>query len=155
GNAADGARPVAQRKPNAWGLFDMHGNVYEWCNEVASLRSGAFYTDPTTCRSDHPDGAAEGAGDCFGSVGFRVVCDYRPPQITNSIGMKLARIPAGKFLMGSPETESGRQPNESPQHEVTITKPFHIGVYEVTQAEYEKIMGTNPSQFNKASGGGP
>src|SRR5712692_6829482 len=71
------------------------------------------------------------------------------------IVMKLARIPAGKFLMGSPENEPGRQANEGPQHEVTITKPFHIGVYEVTQAEYEKVTGKNPSKFNKANGGGP
>src|SRR6266851_1892108 len=71
------------------------------------------------------------------------------------IVMKLARIPAGKFLMGSPENEPGRQANEGPQHEVTITKPFHIGVYEVTQAEYEKVTGKNPSKFNKDNGGGP
>src|SRR5262249_40299830 len=45
--------------------------------------------------------------------------------------------------------------NEGPQHEVTISKPFHIGVYEVTQGEYEKVAGTNPSNFNKANGGGP
>jgi formylglycine-generating enzyme required for sulfatase activity len=69
--------------------------------------------------------------------------------------MKLARIPAGKFLMGSPENEPGRQANEGPQHEVTITKPFHIGVYEVTQAEYEKVTGKNPSKFNRDTGGGP
>jgi len=91
----------------------------------------------------------------WNSVGFRVVCDYRPPQITNSIGMKLARIPAGKFLMGSQENEPGRTVTEALPRMVMIAKPFHIGVYEVTQAEYEKVTGKNPSNFNKANGGGP
>ena len=70
-----------------------------------------------------------------------------PKEITNSIGMKLVLIPAGKFLMGSPKDEKERDPDEE-QHEVSITKPFYLGVYEVTQAEYEKVMGKNPSWFS-------
>ena len=70
-----------------------------------------------------------------------------PKEITNAIGMKLALIPAGKFLMGSPKDEKDRSSNEE-QHEVSITKPFYLGVYEVTQAEYEKVMGKNPSYFS-------
>ena len=69
-----------------------------------------------------------------------------PVEITNSIGMKLRLIPAGEFLMGS--DSSGRS-DEQPQHKVRITKPFYLGVYEVTQAEYEKVMGENPSAFSK------
>ncbi len=68
-------------------------------------------------------------------------------EITNSIGMKLRLIPAGTFMMGSPEGEGSS--DEQPQHEVEITKPFYMGVYEVTQAEYEKVMGKNPSFFKK------
>lgn len=68
--------------------------------------------------------------------------------ITNSFGMKLVLIPAGKFMMGSPETEEGRKVDEGPQHEVEITKSFYMGVYEVTQEEYEKVMGKNPSWFS-------
>ncbi len=70
-----------------------------------------------------------------------------PKEVTNSIGMKLALIPAGKFLMGSPKDEKDRNTDEG-QHEVSITKPFHLGVYVVTQAEYEKVMGNNPSWFS-------
>jgi formylglycine-generating enzyme required for sulfatase activity len=55
--------------------------------------------------------------------------------ITNSIGMKLALIPAGKFTMGSPKMEMERD-DEELQHEVAITKPFYMGVYEVTQGQY-------------------
>jgi formylglycine-generating enzyme required for sulfatase activity len=67
-------------------------------------------------------------------------------EITTSIGMKLVRIPAGKFLMGSPATEAERDVEEL-QHEVVISRPFYLGVHEVTQGEYEKIMGKNPSFF--------
>src|SRR5262245_5903547 len=67
-------------------------------------------------------------------------------EIKNSIGMKLVRIPAGKFKMGSPADEVSRTPYEL-QHEVEISKPFYLGVYEVTQAEFQKVMGTNPSSF--------
>ncbi len=67
-----------------------------------------------------------------------------PAAITNSIGMKLALIPAGEFMMGSPDSEKGSA-TEGPRHLVRITKPFYLGVYEVTQAEYERVMGTNPS----------
>jgi formylglycine-generating enzyme required for sulfatase activity len=74
-------------------------------------------------------------------------------EITNSIGMKLALIPAGTFLMGSPSGEEGRGSDEGPQHKVTITRPFYMGVYQVTQEEYERVVGSNPSHFS-ASGGG-
>ena len=61
--------------------------------------------------------------------------------------MKLALIPAGKFTMGSPDSEKDHQASEGPQHEVTISKPFYMGAYEVTQEQYEQIMGKNPSNF--------
>ena len=71
-----------------------------------------------------------------------------PKEITNSIGMKLVLIPKGTFMMGSPESEEGRQKDET-QHEVTISKDYYLGVIEVTQGQYEKVMGTNPSHFQK------
>jgi formylglycine-generating enzyme required for sulfatase activity len=69
-----------------------------------------------------------------------------PKEITNSIGMKLVLIPKGTFMMGSPESEKGRDDVET-QHEVTISKDYYLGVYEVTQAQYEKVIGKNPSHF--------
>jgi len=64
----------------------------------------------------------------------------------SSIGMKFKLIPAGKFLMGSPEDEKDRDGDET-QHEVTLTKAFYMGIYPVTQDEYQKVMGNNPSYF--------
>lgn len=69
------------------------------------------------------------------------------PAITNSVGMELNLIPAGQFLMGSPPGEDQRQSGEV-QHTVKITKPFYLGVYEVTQEEYSQVMDSNPSEFS-------
>jgi len=68
--------------------------------------------------------------------------------ITNSIGMKLVLISKGTFVMGSPESEQGRDDGET-QHEVTISEDYYLGVFEVTRGQYEKVMGTNLSYFQK------
>jgi formylglycine-generating enzyme required for sulfatase activity len=68
----------------------------------------------------------------------------------NNVSMKLVLIPAGKFMMGSPENEKDRYDTEGPQHEVTISKAFYIGAYHVMQEQYERIMGNNPSRFKGA-----
>jgi formylglycine-generating enzyme required for sulfatase activity len=68
-----------------------------------------------------------------------------PKELTNSIGMKLMLIPKGTFMMGS--TESEVRIADATQHEVTISKDYYLGLYEVTQAQYEKMMGKNPSRF--------
>jgi formylglycine-generating enzyme required for sulfatase activity len=81
--------------------------------------------------------------------------------ITNTISMKLGYIPQGTFTMGSPlsEQEQYKKDNtddfaaQETQHEVSITKGFYMGVYAVTQEEYETVMGTNPSFFCAAGRG--
>ena len=67
-----------------------------------------------------------------------------PVQITKPLGIKLNLIPPGEFMMGSPESEEGRFSNET-QHRVKITKPFYLSAHEVTQEQYERVMGKNPS----------
>jgi len=69
---------------------------------------------------------------------------------TNSLGMKFVLIPPGEFVMGSPESEKGRQENETP-HPVRITKPFWLGVYEVTQIQYEQLMGIHSSDSYRSN----
>ena len=63
--------------------------------------------------------------------------------ITNSIGMKLALIPAGEFLMGSPDWELLAEDDEK-RHLVRITCPFHLGIHVVTQNEWVTVMSTTP-----------
>ena len=64
--------------------------------------------------------------------------------VKNSIGMEFAYVPAGSFQMGS----SNGDQNEQPVHQVTLARGFYMGRYEVTQAQWQKVMGTNPSTFN-------
>ncbi len=64
--------------------------------------------------------------------------------------MWLRLIPKGSFMMGSPADELGRHPDEA-YHHVTLTQPFYMGVFEVTQRQYELVMGTNPSTFKGAT----
>jgi formylglycine-generating enzyme required for sulfatase activity len=72
----------------------------------------------------------------------------RPDPITNSIGMVLIHIPAGEFLMGTPENDPSKAWDEIP-HRVRISTPFFMGKYEVTQSQYQKVMGKNPSYCAK------
>ncbi|WP_231849028.1 formylglycine-generating enzyme family protein [Paramagnetospirillum magneticum] len=60
-------------------------------------------------------------------------------------------IPPGSFVMGSPESEMDRNSDEGPQHRVTIPAPFALGKTEVTQAEWEAVMGSNPGKFRGAN----
>jgi formylglycine-generating enzyme required for sulfatase activity len=71
----------------------------------------------------------------------------RLPTITNSIGMRLQLIPAGEFLMGSADSDREAPAEEKPQHRVRITEPFYLAICEVTQSQWEQVMGSNPSQF--------
>jgi formylglycine-generating enzyme required for sulfatase activity len=67
------------------------------------------------------------------------------PIFTNSLGMRLALIPPGTFLMGAPEAENQAQEDERPQHGATITKPFHLGVYPVTVGNFRRF--TQAAEF--------
>jgi formylglycine-generating enzyme required for sulfatase activity len=72
-------------------------------------------------------------------------------EIVPGVKMAFVLIPPGKFPMGSPQGEQDRLPDEV-QHEVTLTEPFYLGKCEVTQAQYEALVGhdKNPSRFKDA-----
>jgi formylglycine-generating enzyme required for sulfatase activity len=90
----------------------------------------------------------------FASAGQLTAADAPPMKTTLDLGggvkLELVLAPAGKFVMGSPNTEAKRSKNESPQREVAISKAFFIGAYEVTQEQFESVMGVNPSKFKGA-----
>jgi formylglycine-generating enzyme required for sulfatase activity len=65
----------------------------------------------------------------------------------NSIGMKFVLLPAGEFLMGAPDSDDMGMAHEKPQHRVRITRPFCLGACEVTQGQYQRVMGKNPSRY--------
>ena len=197
---------VGSYLPNAWGLYDMHGNVWEWCldwweytfslgssavtdpkgpnsGSTRVVRGGSWNSGARYCRSAF----RSNSNPSFSNVnyGFRVVllltADAEEPEpeptpepdftsdylvvdlntgaVTSSptgpdlsddtcrtTELWLRRIPKGTFTMGSPEGEVGRYSySKEPQHQVTLTEDFYIGVFEITQKQYSLIYGSNPS----------
>jgi formylglycine-generating enzyme required for sulfatase activity len=84
-------------------------------------------------------------------LAWKLILDKRVnlPHLTNSIDMEFVRIPAGKFLMGSPRNEEGRGDDED-EHEVEITHPYYLGIHEVTQQQFKIIVGDRPQVFTSA-----
>jgi formylglycine-generating enzyme required for sulfatase activity len=189
---------VGSYAPNAWGLYDMHGNVFQWCKgwyekdyyskgdykdplgpqdgKTRVARGGSWAHDARICRAAFRGDFAPTYR--IGSVGFRIVLRsgplpevavvppvVDPPPVTpkvdmtgrtieldlgGGVKMQVVRIDPGKFLMGSPPQEVGRNDDEF-QHEVEIAKPYYLGIYTVTQAQYLHIMGQNKSFFSSQS----
>lgn len=76
------------------------------------------------------------------------------PRTTNSIGMQLVQVPAGEFSLGLPDADRSEElPSEYAPHRVRITRPFYLGVHEVTQQQYSRVMEANPA-WHAATGEG-
>lgn len=84
------------------------------------------------------------------SVFLSTRAEDNPKELTLDLGkgvkLELVLIPPGTFEMGSLEKEEGRAKSET-RHTVTLTKPFYMGKYEVTQEQFEALMGENPSKL--------
>ena len=104
---------------------------------------GAGADSPSTQTATQPSTPSTGSGQAQPAKEITL-------DLGNNVTLKLAIIPSGKFMMGSPETEMDRFADEGPQHEVTISKPFYMGATEVTQEQYEAVMSKNPSNFKGA-----
>ena len=108
-------------------------------NAIAEHAEAAPAVAPLKIRSIPPQTIEVGKP----SLEKEITLDLRGKGVT----LGLVLIPAGEFLMGSPDSDKDASPNEKPQHQVRITKPFYLGKYLVTQEQWESVMGSNPSYF--------
>ena len=136
----------------------------DWCRRLTwiGLRNNRLTSKGASALAEACDPARLRWFDLHGNdlepVSLARYARFRPARsgrLINSLGMEFALIPAGTFLMGSPETEATRKRDEGPQRPITISRPFYLGVYAVTQEQYQAVMGANPSQFTAETGGGP
>src|SRR5262249_28454714 len=111
----------------------------------------------TLTRSVEVEGRArhEGRMRTLLGQGVRAIGPYRRVAVDDQVALEFAWVPPGVFLMGSPEDEDGRgaapeppcsrRGEEGPQHEVALTRGFWIGTTPVTQGQYARVVGHNPS----------
>ena len=120
------------------------------------MRGGTWKGDPNACTSGIR--MLSGGYGRYENWGLRAAMtptgDETPKELTLDLGdgvkMEMVYIKPGTFVMGGESETDGRfQCVEVPKHEVTLTKGFYLGKYEVTQAQYEAIMGKNPSKSTK------
>ena len=121
------------------------------------LRGGTWKGDADACTSGRR--LLSGGYGRYENWGLRAAVtpagNETPRELTLDLGdgvtMEMVYIKPGTFVMGGESTTDGRfECVEVPKHEVTLTQGFYLGKYEVTQAQYEAIMGSNPSRSTKA-----
>ena len=134
---ANGLVLAAQIDANLGKPSDSRARMY-------SLQDGSTATGPSVPEVEKRKPASR---KLFPSV--------RPEVFKNSLGMEFVLLEPGTYEMGSSPEEKGRHAWEGPIHAVTLSQPFYLGVYPVTQAQFEQVMGRNPSHFTRTLGGGP
>jgi uncharacterized protein (TIGR02996 family) len=123
--------------------LEEHGRPHE-----AELLRLQTVLEATCCQPDqHPERVAQQARLVeLLAAGVRPCLPRRTVALAESVEMTFAWIPPGSFLMGSPHQEDGRTDDEA-QHRVTLTEGFYLGIHPVTQAQWQAVMGNNPSRF--------
>ncbi len=122
------------------------------------MRGGTWKGDSDACTSGSR--MLSGGYGRYENWGLRAAMTHpggtkRPREVTFDLGdgvtMEMVYIKPGTFVMGGERKTDGRfECVEVPKHKVELTKGFYLGKYEVTQAQYEAIMGSNPSRSTKA-----
>ncbi|MCY2940903.1 MAG: formylglycine-generating enzyme family protein [Planctomycetota bacterium] len=149
--------PVGRYKPNGFGLYDMHGNVFEWCDlenhqeKYFRTRGGSESSLPRSAANEmrSPNYRNPYTGFRLTKIESLIVQEKGSEKVElidlgQRVKLEMVLIPAGKFVMGSSTPEKARSPFGGTQHEVTLTKPFYMGKYEVTLEQWNVVMGNNP-----------
>jgi formylglycine-generating enzyme required for sulfatase activity len=122
-------------------------NLEKWVKDerlISLLRYGCEGNDPLI----KPANYTLSGLDFSKLLQISPVVAYPDENFSSSLPeMEFVRILAGEFLMGSHDGEEGRWNDEGPAHKVTIKNPFYLGKYPVTQNQWKKVMGSNPSSF--------
>lgn len=172
-NSGKKTHNVGTLKANELGLYDMSGNVNEWCQDLYGPYSSEAQTDPTgpldgSRRVIRGGGWSTGGSGNFRpsfrlyyysstrekTVGFRLAFSSGVPEepepsnaktyTVEGISFNMVEVEGGTFQMGSDDSDANS--NEKPVHSVTLSS-YYIGETEVTQALWKAVMGSNPSNF--------
>jgi formylglycine-generating enzyme required for sulfatase activity len=124
----------------------------QWCRErrygVLGLFAMVFCWELAGCRGEVRESSEPSEIGKFMSIQHAVAAQAPNIEFTvASVRFDLRRIAPGEFDLGSPVSEPGHLPNESPIRRVRISKAFYLSSHEITQAQYQAVTGTNPSSF--------
>ena len=128
-------------------FLDYYDSMPADGDSLVSTLTGPLYRRVNTLVKDKQPGKSQKVNPITNGIvdlQLKPQNSSRPPRLTNSVGQELVLIPAGNFLMGSPEGEQGRFGDEGPQHRVEISRPLYMGRNEVTQGQWKAVMGTEP-----------